>query len=204
MLLMNAYITNLLLWGSLLAVLVQPHTALSDTLPTKLPAEAFYHLPAIQNPQLSPDGTHVLAIKNNGNFSSVMVLNLATGERFYPTKTDNVEFTFNWVRWAGNDRILLSLAFAQTTRGTEQAHINTRLLSMDAKRESKMVAMVRPKDGDKYLGFFQDTIVGAVGADPDHILMSIPNGDASGLLSVFKVELQTGKRKLVKKGDVDV
>jgi dipeptidyl aminopeptidase/acylaminoacyl peptidase len=201
---MKAYITNLLLWGSLLAIFAQSNTAISNESSAKLPAEAFYHLPAIQNPQLSPDGTHVLAIKNDGSFSSVMVLNLATGERFYPTKTDNVEFTFNWVRWAGNDRILLSLAFAQTSRGTEQARQNTRLLSMDAKRESKMVAMVKPKDGDKYLGASQDTIVGAVGADPDNILMTILSGDYSGLPSVFKVELQTGKRKLVKKGDVDV
>jgi dipeptidyl aminopeptidase/acylaminoacyl peptidase len=169
----------------------------------QLPAEAFYHLPVLQNLMLSPDGAHLLALKNVGGFTSVMVKNLATGEVFYPTKTDNIEFQFRWVRWAGNDRILLSLGFVDAEHRYGQAFLKTRLLSMDAKHDSKMVAMVQPKSGEKLFSFNQDTIVGVVGTDPGSILMSIPEQDHGQLTAVYKVQLASGKRHIVKKGDID-
>src|SRR5688572_5182954 len=76
-----------------------------------LPLEAFYRDEAVHNVKLSPDGTHLVALRNIGGDTVLMTLNLATGEVFYPTKTDNQEFKFNWVRWANNDRLLMSLRF---------------------------------------------------------------------------------------------
>lgn len=169
-----------------------------------LAAEVFYHLPAIQQPLLSPDGTHLLAFKNAGGYTSVMVVNLATGVTFYPTKTDNVEFRFDSVRWANNDRILLRIIYAKHIEGLDASHQNARLLSMDAKKPSEMVAVVQFKEGEKSSLLRRDAIVGVPGADNDHILMAIGDTDRQGRPSVQKVDIRSGKRKMLKIPDVDV
>ena len=75
---------------------------------TPLPLEVFYNDASVQDVELSPDGTHLLALKNIDGDTVVMVLEIATGKVFYPTKTDNKQYKFNWVRWANDDRLLMS------------------------------------------------------------------------------------------------
>ena len=59
---------------------------------TPLPLEVFYKGELIEDIELSPDGTHLLALKNVGGDTVVMVLEIATGKVFYPTKTDTKQF----------------------------------------------------------------------------------------------------------------
>lgn len=163
-----------------------------------LPLEAFYRDEAVYNVKLSPDGTHLVALKNIGGDTVVMTLNLATGEAFYPTKTDNEQFKFNWIRWANNDRLLMSLRF-DSRRGTHLRFTETRLLAVDAKKPSKMITLVKPDtDANGWVSQFQDNILSTLPDDPDHILLGVDR-EHPGMQTVYKSNVNTGRLKRVKK-----
>lgn len=164
-----------------------------------LPLEVFYKDAMIRNVELSPDGTHLLALKNVGSDTAVMVINLNTGETFYPTKTDNKEFKFNWISWANNDRILMSLRFDSTMHNGVK-YMQTRLLATDAKKPGKMITLVKP-DGDalyNYVSQFQDNVISYLPDDPDHVLISVDR-EVPLHQTVYKANVYTGRLSRVKK-----
>src|SRR6476619_6843583 len=75
--------------------------------PPLIPAADFAADPLLRAPQLSPDGKHVFGTMVLNNKQELAVLDLATGQLqpfHLPDKMD-----FRWARWAGNDRLLVSL-----------------------------------------------------------------------------------------------
>ncbi len=159
----------------------------------RLPLESFYRDPILADVELSPDGTHLLALKNVRGETAILVHNLKTGEQFYPVKTDNKEFKFNWIRWANDDRILMSLRFS-SSRGTTQRFDETRLLATDAKKSSPFIALVRPNEDavQGWISQFQDNIISMLPEDPEHILVSVDR-DVPLHQSVYKANVYTGK-----------
>lgn len=175
---------------------------------TPLPLEDFYRDPVLSDIEISPDGSHLLALKNIQGMTVVMVYDLKTGEAFYPAKTDNAEFKFNWVSWANNDRLLMSLRFASRRgmQGTGLTFQETRLLSIDAFKPSKMVSLYTPNDDLAKQGFisqYQDNVISMLPEDPQHILVSVDR-DMPLHQSVFKVDVYNGHMSRVQqyKGSV--
>ena len=175
-------------------------SALANT-PAKfepLPLEAFYRDRALSDIEISPDGKNLLALKNFEGMTYVIVYSLENGQSFYPIKSDNVEFKFNWVNWANNKRILLSLRFPSRrgTHGTGLTFQETRLLSIDAFKPSKPVLLYKPNEElAKDYGFvsqFQDNVISYLPEDPDNILLSIDR-DMPGRQSVYKVNVNSGR-----------
>lgn len=164
-----------------------------------LPLEVFYNDAMIEDIELSPDGTHLLALKNFGGDTVVMVIELATGKTFYSTKTDNKEFKFNWVSWANNDRILMSLRFdSRAPNGVKYSQ--TRLLATDAKKPGKMITLVKPDEDALYnhVSQYQDNVISYLPDDPDHILISVDR-EMAHHQTVYKANVYTGRLKRVKK-----
>ncbi|WP_062057569.1 alpha/beta hydrolase family protein [Cellvibrio sp. OA-2007] len=165
---------------------------------TQLPLEVFYKGELVEDIELSPDGTHLLALKNVGGDTVLMVLEIATGKVFYPTKTDNKQFKFNWVAWANNDRILMSLRFDSRLRNGVK-YMQTRLLATDAKKPGKMITLVKPDDdANGWVSQFQDNIISYLPDDPDHILLSVDR-EMPLHQTVYKANVYTGKLKKIKK-----
>jgi dipeptidyl aminopeptidase/acylaminoacyl peptidase len=192
--------------GALLSITLfstSPGTYAAKSQHTPLPLEVFYKDALIEDIDLSPDGTHVLALKNVGGDTVVMVLNLATGETFYPAKTDNKEFKFNWVSWANNDRILMSLRFdSRMLNGVK--YMQTRLLATDAKKPSKMITLVKPDtSGDGYVSQFQDNIISYLPDEPDSVLISVDR-EMPLHQTVYKANVYTGRLKKVKQYSTSV
>jgi len=194
----NFYILALALFVGLLSSLVSICSFAAT--PKIMPSEVFYQMPRLSNVQLSPDGSYLIALKNQGEETFVMSYNIVTGETFYPIKTDNVKFKFNWISWANNDRILVSIRYADQNLGWNTKVIDTRLISMDAKKVSKMINMAKPKDNARLSSQFQDKVLGQIFGDPDNILLGLDD-EMWGHQTVYKVDVNTGKRKLIKKED---
>jgi dipeptidyl aminopeptidase/acylaminoacyl peptidase len=164
---------------------------------TPLPLEVFYKDALVEDIELSPDGTHLLALKNVGGDTVVMVLEIASGKIFYPTKTDNKQFKFNWVTWANDDRLLMSLRFdSRMFNGVK--YMQTRLLATDAKKAGKMITLVKPDDDADWTSQFQDRVISYLPDDPDHILLSVDR-EVPLHQTVYKANVYTGKLKRVKK-----
>ncbi|WP_331344096.1 alpha/beta hydrolase family protein [Cellvibrio sp. UBA7661] len=170
----------------------------ADTEYKRLPLEAFYNDALVETVQLSPDGTHLLALRNSGSDTAVMVMELSTGKVFFPTKTDNKEFKFNWVSWANNDRILMSLRFdSRTFNGVK--YMQTRLLSVDAKKPGKIITLSKPdNDANGWVSQFQDNVISYLHDDPKHILLSVDR-EVPFQQTVYKANVYTGKLTRVKK-----
>lgn len=187
----------------ILTCFIQAISAADSAKHPSLPLEVFYNDAQIEDIELSPDGTHLLALKNVGGDTVVMVLELATGKTFFPTKTDNKQFKFNWVTWANNDRLLMSLRFdSRMTNGVK--YMQSRLIATDAKKPSKMITLVKPDDdADGWVSQFQDNVISFLPDDPDHILLSVDR-EMPLHQTVYKANVHTGKLKRVKKHSTSV
>jgi dipeptidyl aminopeptidase/acylaminoacyl peptidase len=167
-----------------------------------LPLEAFYKDALIEDIRLSPDGSHLLALKNVGEHTLVMVLDLTTNKVFYPIRTDNKEFKFNWVTWGNNNRLLMSLRFdSRMPSGIK--YMQTRLLAMDAKKQSKAITLIRPDETSHWVSQFQDNIISMMPDEPDHILVSIDR-DSPLNQTVYRVNINTGGISRVKRHSASV
>ena len=202
--------TSFLRLGSQLAFLLGilvPSMAVSAAGPvakhTPLPLDVFYKDALIEDIELSPDGSHLLALKNVGETTVIMVLELATNKVFYPAKTDNKQFKFNWVTWGNNDRLLMSLRFdSRMYNGVK--YMQTRLLAVDAKKTSKMITLVKPDDNaDGWVSQYQDNIISMTPDDPDHVLISVDR-EVPLHQTVYKANVNTGKLSRVKKHSASV
>ncbi len=187
--------------GCFVVLIGQTTSALAADAPAKhtpLPLDVFYNDALIEDIELSPDGTHLLALKNVGENTVIMVIELATNKTFYPIKTDNKQFKFNWVRWANNDRLLMSLRFdSRMFNGVK--YMQTRLLAADAKQKSKMITLVKADDNaDGWISQFQDNIISMTPDDPDHVLISVDR-EVPLHQTVYKANVNTGKLTRVKK-----
>lgn len=166
---------------------------------TPLPLEVFYNDASVEDVELSPDGTHIMALKNVGGDTAIMVVEIATGKVFYPTKTDNKEFKFNWVTWANNDRLLMSLRFdSRAPNGVKYSQ--TRLLAADAKKPGKMITLVKRDEDAPYdwVSQYQDNIISMLPDDPDHVLISVDR-EVPMHQTVYKANVNNGKLSRVKK-----
>jgi dipeptidyl aminopeptidase/acylaminoacyl peptidase len=162
-----------------------------------LPLEVFYNDAAIEDIELSPDGTHILALRNIGGDTAVMVMDLATNKSFYPVKTDNKQFKFNWVTWANNDRLLMSARFdSRMLNGTK--YMQSRLLAKDAKKDSKLMVLIKPDEDAGWVSQFQDNVISFMQDDPDHILVSVDR-EVPLHQTVYKVNVNNGRMSKYKK-----
>jgi len=172
-----------------------------------LPASDFYQMQSMRNAQVSPDGNFIVALKNIEDTTAIVTINMNTGESFYPAKTDNKKFKFNWIRWANNDRILVSLRYIMNEDVPGVSFYETRLISMDAKKASTMINMVKPPVyngattyGGIQPGQFQDKVLGSVPNDQNNVYMGI-DLEIQGRPGVYKVNINSAKASLVKKAD---
>lgn len=183
-------------------ILAPVSVALAEPEPASV--SAFYRLPLIQNPTLSPDGKHLAAIKNEAGVSSVMILDLATKEVVTAMEGDNREYVFNWLSWGNNERILLGVRFSEEVYGADKVFYKTKLVSMDINDRSKMTALVQPQKHGRVESFVQDEVVGLIENDPANILLPILDEEKTMMRSVYKVELSTGRRVMAKRADIDI
>ncbi|MBX9883880.1 MAG: S9 family peptidase [Novosphingobium sp.] len=75
--------------------------------PPQLPTSLLGKLQFISQPQLSPDGLHIAAFVTVNNHTVVGIFDLAKGTNKLINAGD--KFDMRWFRWAGNDRVLISI-----------------------------------------------------------------------------------------------
>lgn len=87
--------------------------AKSQAVQPRLPLEHFARRPFMEEASISPDGTRMAVIVNNGE-NSLLVTRPVDGAGAMHTllSTNNLERQVNWVAWVNNERLLVSLRFA--------------------------------------------------------------------------------------------
>ena len=119
-----------LLSAGLLFNSVQAQVSLAQTQrPPKIPAEIFAAQPTIVDPILSPDGNHLLFHYEKDGKSTIVAQDLTTRTLFMRGIPEKSELA--WYRWAGNDRILVSVS--STVPWFDDEAKATRLVLLDLK-----------------------------------------------------------------------
>ncbi|MCD2342138.1 S9 family peptidase [Ideonella azotifigens] len=145
---------------------------------------AFATLPAIQSLALSPDGQHLAGIAHKANGSVVFTSRFDGSELKGALETDDRKFQLNWVRWANNQRLVVSTGFTSKIRGVSIRQ--SRALAMDA--DGGHLVQLAPSES-----FSQDRVVDWNPDDGQHVLMR-----QFGM--ILEVDVNTGKDKMLQSG----
>lgn len=161
-----------------------------------LPLEAFANLPLISSMALSPDGRRFAALVNSGDATVLAVREVSGGQKLQPLlRTDNKQFRFRWIRWANDERVLVSIVYPSQRGWTDVSE--TRLISIH-RDGGDPVNLVR-RSGFASSGMpaqFQDRVIDWLPEDGQHVLMEIDE-DSIAEPGVFKVNVTTGRRQAV-------
>jgi len=166
-----------------------------------LPAEAYAGAPRLSNLSLSPDGSRVLALSNEGDNTLVVTRDVADGAWRAALRSDNETYRIRWVTWAGDDRLLVSVVFA--SRRGYIGTTETRLLSVRTDG-SDLVNVLKNPPGSGVPPQYQDSIIDYLPEEGGrHVLMALTE-PRSVLPGVYRVDVRTGQRTMVQVPQKDV
>ncbi|MCC7410434.1 MAG: S9 family peptidase [Gammaproteobacteria bacterium] len=163
-----------------------------------LPVEYFSRTPYAMSLQLSPAGEAVAWLRNDGDRTELVVSPAAGGSGRTVRVTDNQGRYFNWVRWASEERLLLSVTEMRRSFG----HIvhSTRLLAMDrdGRNETWLTPRIARNTQVEWAPTVGDQILHLLPDDPAHILIAadIARPREPG---VYRVDVHSGRRELVQR-----
>ncbi|MCV2367274.1 S9 family peptidase [Roseateles oligotrophus] len=176
----------------------------------KLPAqtiEDFARAPLLQHVQLSPDGKQIAAVLNQGKLSVLVTRPVKGGTFKQLMASDNLEYQFNWLRWVNADRLVVSLRYPSTRQVSwfsSADSMESRLLAVNADG-SRLINLSRMRgQEDIAQALDQAVVIDWLADDGHHILMSQPNAKFSGAPAVFKVNVDTGARQLLRDSMNDI
>jgi len=183
-------------------VLVQPVSAQQSASPENVPLEAFAQLPRMQDPMLSPDGTHLAYIRSIRGRGHLVIQELfkenAKSAVIPPAETTD----FSWLHWANNDRLVFGAAAMRKSGSVET--IRTRLFAVD-KDGNNTKHIIKPAVGKRTgsnmrSGYppaqIQDDVVHWLPDEPNHILVSL-DGDHNGADEIRRVNISNGNFTIV-------
>ncbi|HEV2748078.1 MAG TPA: S9 family peptidase [Allosphingosinicella sp.] len=161
--------------------------AAPDAPPARIPAEDFGALPFFSKPELSPDGTRLVAGSVLAGRTSVVLADLAKADYGLKRIVLPEEAHFLWGRWAGNGKVLMSVGAKGTYRGQDLYGSRLFVYDVGTSRLDAITRNVRSLDGDN-----------VVHIDPDgrYILLAA-QASVHDYPAVLRVELDTLKSKEV-------
>ncbi len=192
--------TRVLAWfGCLLLPLqFQPVVAAPD-------ASLFAVLPRTATVELSPNGRYVAAKTFLNGQYMLVIYDLDNEGAVKPVIASPKDMEVSWLRWKSDDRLLVSLQFADRRYGT--ATTETRLFALNPDG-SDLKFLVPPRKDPKTrtvteLVQIADRVVDFLPDDPKHILMQF-NPENPGMPRVYRVNVYTAQRGLVTAGEPNV
>lgn len=172
-------VAGLAAWAALSCLAYLPASAAEAE---KIPVEAFGTLPLIEDPVLSPDGAQMAATMNVEGKPVVAIISIVNREK--GTRMVRIgDHRVRWYRWAGPDRLLISLIMKADVSGFKTEA--TRLVSYEVSSGKAT-----------YIGFdsqgFEGDQVIFTAKDGSNLLLSLSRG-AFQYPAVYRADLATGK-----------
>ncbi|MEM8816305.1 MAG: S9 family peptidase [Pseudomonadota bacterium] len=192
--------TNRLLPIAVFAALIMSSTGARST--ERIATENFAALPDFRYVRLSPDGSRVAAIANivRDEFKGKVLLQkeLSTGERTLLMSLPDGDFKMNWIRWASNEKLLVSFRTRESQLGTPFTSTRMLVIDVDSKESASVISKAALHRADR-LPQFQDRVVDLMPDDDEHILLQ---ADLQGpnKHGVYRVNLNTGRLKIIRRG----
>lgn len=113
-----------------------------------IPAEAFGALPFFTAPEISPDGTHLVAGSVAGGRKAVVLADLTRPDYALARIDLSDKFEMLWAKWAGNRRVLMSLVIPTRLYGTEIRTSRLFLFDLATRQVNPLDGKIGGIDGD--------------------------------------------------------
>ncbi len=155
---------------------------------------------------LSPGGRYVAAKTYINGQYMLVVYDIDNIGKVKPVAASPKDMRVNWLRWKSDERLLVSLSFADRRFGI--ASIETRLFALNPDG-SKLKFLVPPRRLGKTDESFEmpvqiaDRVVDYLPDDPQHILMQF-NPENPSLPRIYKVDVYSAQRSVVEGGEPNV
>ena len=164
------------------------------------PAEAFGELPRIHDAAISPDGNEVaLIINHKGQYLiSISSLDKKPGEKVRAIGLEK-GVKPRYIKWGNEKQVLVS--FWQSQKIKTLPLTSSYLYSLNTKTLKGKV-LVKPPRG--YFRQYNSHVVDWLEGDPQHILMSYDRYSNNERPEIYKVNIETGKDKVVQRGIGDI
>ena len=158
-----------------------------------LPAEAFGTLPRIHDTAISPDGRQIAAIVNFDGTYGVRVITIGGQEEELRAILLGEGVKPQWIRWANDERILVSLWQSKIYSGVPISM--SFIYTLDSSKMQGEI-LIEPRD---ILRQNNSKVIDFLDHDPDHILMAFSDADQF-LADIQRVNINTGRYRRVKRG----
>lgn len=157
---------------------------------------------------MSPSGRYISAVQGNADKSVLFIVDMQSGD-VEPRTFDMGDMYLNWVEWATDDRLILSVTgYINYRTGKQMSRADleeleryewpapyTRIISMD--RDGSTPATMFQDDGYLAKNYRLGEVVSFLPDQPDHILMAAPRLRD---LDLFKVNIQDGSFQRIAEG----
>jgi len=187
---MGKFMRRVTLTTSLAIASIMGSTATVHAAP---PAVAFGELPLGYDADISPDGSHLAVIVNAGGTYYAGTRETNNPNAKMKAISLGADLRPRYIKWVNNERFVVSVEKSLMDRGTPYTttHLFTKGLG-----DKKGDFLVTPKD---FFRQFNDRVVDWLEDDPDHILMQYSRVANDPYPDVVKVDVKTGKGKIVQK-----
>lgn len=162
------------------------------------PAKHFGTLPRIFDGAISPNGKEVAFIINHHGQYVVKISKLGEKETQIRAVTLEEGVKPTYIHWANNQQVIVSLWQSEIFNRTPLTFGYLYSLNT-AKMKGKV--LIKPPRG--LLRQYNNVVVDWLEDDPDHILMSFSPSSNNEKPDLRKVNVQTGKDRLVKRGQAN-
>ena len=164
------------------------------------PIEAYGNLPTVSALAISPTGEQIAYISRDGDNNAVLILNLETGEN-WGVSIGDVKVT--QVRWAGTGHVILSAFDAVRFSGNTGKFNYSAAFAINV--ETRKLTTLLQNASELYAN--QTGIGRIIGRSEDNEYAYMPafsaRGGASPPYSIFRVDLDTGKGRVIERGHKD-
>jgi dipeptidyl aminopeptidase/acylaminoacyl peptidase len=116
--------------------------------PPLIPAEAFGSLPFFTAPEISPDGTRLVAGSVSEGHKAVVLADLTKPDYALARIDLSDKFEMLWARWAGDRRVLMSLVIPTKLYGTEIRTSRLFLFDVATRQVHPLDSKIGGIDGD--------------------------------------------------------
>lgn len=191
---------SMLVAGAMLALGVSPAVAQD--------AAAFIDRAEVRSAQIAPGGREVAFIRRTDGTQQLLVVDLASKQvRSIQTVKDSSSFDLDWVRWKGDDRLVIGATTALVEEG--RAPTGQIMKQKDRTYRISRVFAIGP-DGRNLVQMFQGQLsqlaggwgstllLDALPGDPAHVMISAIDNSGFG---AWKADVMTGKAERVANGD---
>jgi len=168
-------------------------------------ASLFAALPQTAGLEISPNGRYVAAKTFINGQYMLVIYDLDSEGKTKPVIASPKDMEVGWLHWKSDDRLLVSLSYANRRYGT--ATVEKRLFALNPDG-SDLKLLVPPRKDSKTGKAIEsvqiaDQVVDFLPDDPKHILMQF-NADRPGMPRIYRVDVYTALRGVIEGGQPNV